>query len=69
MLVGGTDCIVSDGRAFCENLRRTENLRLQTIYRIGRNTLLFTINDVFSMFGPLELPVSRGLLSKKTGRA
>jgi hypothetical protein len=32
------------------NLRRAENLRLQTIYRIGRNILLFTINYDFSIF-------------------
>jgi hypothetical protein len=51
MLAGGTDCVVFRYPAFCENIRRAENVRLQTIYRIGRNTLVFTINDVFSIFG------------------
>jgi len=36
---------------FCENVRRAENLRIQTIYRIGTNTLVFTINDSSSISG------------------
>jgi hypothetical protein len=51
MLAGEMIASFADSRAFCENLRRAENLRLQTIYRIGRNILLFTINDGFSISG------------------
>ena len=39
---------------FCENVRRAENLRIQTIYRIGTNTLVFTGNDSSSISGRLN---------------
>jgi hypothetical protein len=54
---------------FCENVRRAENLRIQTIYRIGTNTLVFTINDSSSISGRSNYLSAIDFSRKKTGRA